>query len=209
MWAGFNNMRFCSRGSSHGLAYRQALPTGRQAGFTLIETLVTAAIVVILSWVLIGMYLNYTAFHARQGASLEMVLTAGQLANRLHMNAAQASTIADTHTFAGTAYTSSADTLVLQLPAVNASGDILPATYDYVAYYATGTIAYELIDANAGSIRLSGSKTLSTTVESLSFTYQASPSSSGWVEMDLQTETASSSAATTTTHITERSYLRN
>lgn len=184
------------------------VPRASSSGFSLIETLITAALLVVLSGVVMLMYVHYNAFFARQSASIDMLNTASRLANRVHTAVAQAIAIADSHTSSGTLYTSSSDTLVLQLPAQNASGDAVPAVYDYFVYYATGTMAYEIVDAGAGSVRRSGTTQLSSTVDSLTFTYESTPSISTWVELDFHAE-ATIRAETTATHITERSYLRN
>lgn len=180
----------------------------RLRGLSLIETLVTASLLVVLSGVLMLMYVNYVDFFERQSASIDMLNSASRLANRVHTGAAQALAIADSHSFSGTLYTSSATVLVLQLPAQDAAGDVVPSVYDYFAYYVSGTIAYELVDAGVGSVRNTGSTQLSSTIHTLTFTYETTPANSTWVELDLESETTTSPEVSTT-HITGRSYLRN
>ena len=60
---------------------------------------------------------------------------------------------------------------MLALPAVDDSGEMLSGTADYVAFYASSTEFYRLVEAAAGSMRVSGLTKLSSNLHSASFTY--------------------------------------
>jgi len=79
-----------------------------------------------------------------------------------------------THTINGTSYSSDGSELVLQLPAVDASGNIIGGEYDYVAIYRDGTETEKIfsdIEAAATSYRFSGQKLITDHNEALIFRY--------------------------------------
>jgi hypothetical protein len=101
----------------------------------------------------------------------------------------QADAVPATHVFSGTTYTSSASVLVLEIPSIDSSGNAVANTYDYAAFYGTGTQLYRLLQTNAASTRTPGSKLLSSTVTALSFSYNdADFTKVSSVTVDLQTE---------------------
>src|SRR6185503_18263576 len=83
-----------------------------------------------------------------------------------------------------------ASVLVLQLPAVNASGTYVANTWDYIAFYGTGTNLYRDLEVNAASTRVGGTKLLSNSLSSITFSYNnADLSLATVVDVDLTSQT--------------------
>lgn len=198
-----------SRASCHKSPRPSGARANSSAGFTLIETSIVAAIFTMIMLVLVTLYINFGHFAQEQRAAIEVVHTAGRIAYEVQNATLAADSIVASHTFSGLALTSATDTLVVELPAVDTSDNIVPATYDYIGIYATGTSAYKVTDAAAGSARTSGSVLLSDVLASLEFSYDAlSPSLSTSVEVDVETSD-DIRGLTPQTHVHEKTYLRN
>jgi uncharacterized membrane protein len=98
---------------------------------------------------------------------------------------------------------------VLELPSVDDSGNTIASTYDYAAFYATGTNAYRLLETSASSARTPGTKLLSSTVSSLSFAYNGYTfATTSAVTVDIQTR-VSAKQNVISDHLHEQIQLRN
>jgi prepilin-type N-terminal cleavage/methylation domain-containing protein len=178
-------------------------------GFTLIETIVVVTVFTILMIGLIGIYLNFGSYLATEQKTAEVVHSASRLTSQVHDMTLQANAVAASYVFSGTTYTSGSTTLVLELPSVNASGDIVTNAHDYVVFYATNTKAYKIVDSAIGSARVGATIRLSDTLGSLTFTYDnATPSLASKVDVDVQTQ-AQTKQGLVQTRVHEQAYLRN
>lgn len=141
--------------------------------FTLVETLIVIAIsttMLIALCVLIYIF-NTTASYEQ--TSLRSSSSASTVIREIEVLTLPASEVLQTHTFSGTAYTSTSTSLVLEIPSIDNFGNAIANTYDYAAFYVTGTNAYRLLQTNASSARVSGTKKLSSYIQSLTFTYNS------------------------------------
>lgn len=145
--------------------------TKRQKGFTIIEIVI---VIFLFSILLLGLF---TIFEWQQRIySLEMAemqATSGARAalNEFSESIAQAKNIITSRTVSGTTYSTSGNNLVLELPAVNASGQIIGGGNDYIIFYTNGTSLYKLIDPVNESVRVGGTKLLTDKLQNLSLTY--------------------------------------
>ena len=142
----------------------------KEIGFSLIEVVVAVAVFVIVILGFFGLYDGYIRTFNTQQAQFIVTTSASALMNEVTTMVLQADRVLSAHTFSGTAYTSGASSLVLELPAIDSSGNILTG-HDYVVFYVSGNAAYRLFEADAASNRRSGLKQLSDAVNSLIFTY--------------------------------------
>lgn len=74
----------------------------------------------------------------------------------------------------GTTYTTSGDVMVLRLPTIDASNNVVAASYDYMAVYrhsAQTTKIFSDIDAAAGSKRVDGQKLITAYNTAMTFRY--------------------------------------
>jgi len=140
-------------------------------GTTLVETIVLIAISTIALLALINLFLIFNSIYGYQRAFIATAGSAGSAISALEAAVLPAERVLALRSFSGTTYTSTTTSLVLELPAVDASGNLILGAKDYIAFYVSSTTLYHLIEADAGSVRLSGVTTLSTTLSSLSFSY--------------------------------------
>ena len=178
-------------------------------GFTLIETLVAVALISLLSIMIVNIFISYNDFFLSHESNIDTARSANAIMSEVGSAVLQATQVSTTHTFAGTSYSSDADTLVLELPAITQDGDTVPSAFDYVALYASGTVAYLVVDAHASSVRSDETRTLSTTLYSLTFGYDsASMADVSSVETDVRTR-AERKGRTVESHLKQQVYLRN
>ncbi len=178
-------------------------------GFTFIETLITVALFAVLVLAVTQLYVVYGRIISFQGSSLNISLGASGVVDAVRTAGLQADHVVASHTFSGTVYNSGTTTAIFELPSVDASGAVLTNTYDYVGIYASSTNVYRVIDAAAGSARVSGTKQLTSALNALSFTYDnASFPLVASLTVDATTSaTVQGNAAQV--HLRDHIYLRN
>lgn len=177
--------------------------------FTLIEVVITVALSAILMLAITQLYVVYGRVILFQKSSIDVALGASGIIDAARAAGLQAKQVVATHTFSGTVYTSGTTTALFELPAINASGAIVPNAYDYIGIYASGTDAYRLVDAAPGSSRLSGKKRLTGVLGALSFIYD-NPSFPLVTSIIVNaTTSAMVRGEMTQTHLRGHIYLRN
>lgn len=139
-------------------------------GVTIVELLVVVAVFSVLMIVLVNFFVGYNNSFTYLTTSIDASQSTGLFINSASNAVRQAKQIVTSHVFSGTTYTTSATALVLELPSINASG-VVSGAYDYMTFYLSGTDIYWRTDANASSTRTSFTKKISTSVQSLAFTY--------------------------------------
>lgn len=143
-------------------------------GFTLIEIMVSTFIFVMIMIVLFNIYKGYYTVFDIQQARTAVNGSASTVIKEFGRVARQADHVAGSHVFSGVTYTSGVGVAVFELPSLDSSGDIIAGTYDYIAFYATSTSSYVITDAGSGSARGNGTRHLSDTLNTLTFTYSTS-----------------------------------
>lgn len=178
-------------------------------GFTLVETVIVIALTAVMMLALTNLYINFNTLYVFQQTLIATAQSAGSAMNAVHAAILPANQVPASHTFASGTLSSDADTIVLELPTVNTSGAIIAGTYDHIAFYLTGTDLYQLIEANAASARVSGTKKVASLVESLTFTYDDPDFTKvKSVETDILVRLTPQSGPVET-HLREKFYLRN
>ena len=177
--------------------------------FTLIEIVITVALSAILILAITQLYVVYGRVILFQKSSIEVALGGGTIMDVVRTEGLQAKQVVATHVFSGISYNSGATTTVFELPAIDASGIIVPNEYDYIAIYASSTSVYRLVEAAPGSSRISGKKQLTDVLEALNFTYD-NPSFPSVTNVTVDaTTSAVVRGETTQTHLRGHIYLRN
>lgn len=144
-----------------------------RTGFTLVETIVVAALSAGMLVALSLLIFNFNNISAYEKAASQSSGSASALMREIESLTFPARAVLQTYTFSGVAYTSTSTSLVLEIPSINSSGNVIANTYDYAAFYVVGTNAYRLLQPNASSVRASGTKLLSSTISALTFTYNS------------------------------------
>ncbi|MCX6786962.1 MAG: type II secretion system protein [Candidatus Kaiserbacteria bacterium] len=160
-----------------------------QRAFTLIETIIVIALSVCMMIALGSLLYSFNSISGFQQASLQSSGSASIIMREVESLTFPADAVLQTHQFLNASYTSSSTALVLEIPSVNSSGNVISNTYDYAAFYIVGTNAYRLLEANALSKRSSGTKQLSSTVYTLTFAYDnVDFTKANIVTIDVQTQ---------------------
>ena len=140
-------------------------------GMTIIEVLIAMAIFAILMLFLSNSFVNYyDAFNNLQ-ATTSVSQNTGIFINSVGNAIRQASEILASRSFSGTTYTTNSTTLVLEIPAIDASSNVISGTYDYMLFYLQNGNIYWLIEADPSSSRDSSFQQLSTNISNLSLIY--------------------------------------
>jgi len=177
-------------------------------GFTLIETVLLIGITTAALGALTSLFISFNSIHGYQKAFMATG-SAGTAMNAFQAVVLPANQVVSSHSFSGTIHTSATTTLVLELPAINASGIVIAGAKDYIAFYSVSSTLYQLTQAHAQSTRVSGLKQLSTTLQTLSFTYDnADLTKVTSVIADIQTQ-AQFKQQIIQNHLREQMYLRN
>lgn len=178
-------------------------------GYTLVELVIVIGVFVMMLSALVVLYLRFGTTFAQQSASIEVSHSASSILNAFGQLSTQASGIPASYTINGTTYTTGSTTLVVQLPSISASGNVISGSYDYGVLTWSGTACDEVVSPSASSARTPVSKRLSTVVQNLTFTYNAADVTQATrVNADLTTGTTVRGQAFTT-HLTAVGYPRN
>jgi len=156
--------------------------------FSLVETVVVIALGTVLLAAITFMILAFNEAVARQEAAVQSSGSASALMREIASLTLPANAVLETHSFSGSIYASSPTVLVLEIPSLDNSGNVIAGTHDYAAFYTAGTNAYRILEANPLSSRSSGTKQLSATVSSLTFTYAADFAQTDSIIVEVQTE---------------------
>ncbi|KPJ86145.1 hypothetical protein AMJ57_00010 [Parcubacteria bacterium SG8_24] len=141
---------------------------------SLIETLVVIGVVAIIMLLFSQVFASSTDLYAKLTARNDNE-TSAILASRVISEMARgASQVLETKTINGTAYASSDDQLVLEMPAINSSWEIIDGSYDYIAFYRDGTEPEKIFsdtEAATGSYRITGQKLVADNNIQIAFRY--------------------------------------
>ncbi len=180
------------------------------SGFTLIELLIVIFVTGLLITALFNLFDGHSSLFRFQQAQVAVAGSARTVMNEFKFQTLQAKRVLASQTIGGTVYNSGSATLVLQLPAVDSSNNIIANTWDYAVFYSSGTNVYERIEPNAASSRRAVSRLLSDTLSSIIFTYDdASFPLVRTVSVDLQTLKQLRGGQTVAAHLAEKVNLRN
>jgi type II secretory pathway pseudopilin PulG len=143
----------------------------KNQGFSFAEALIALSILIFILLAILFIYMNFSRVYSFQQATIRTAESIRTAANEMQSTVLQADKVVESHSFSGNSYSTDADTLVLEIPAVDGSGNILSGEYDYAVFFASGANLYKRVDANAASSRQSGTKQLSDSIYSVAFTY--------------------------------------
>jgi hypothetical protein len=175
----------------------------------MIEAIFASAILFFILGALVVLYLNFSKFYNRQQAEINIGNSARETVKELQSAALQSNQIIASHDFSGTVYSTDQDTLVLEIPSIDGSGNIVSGKHDYVVFYLTGKKLYRLVEADVVSNRSSGQNQLSDAVMALTFTYNnPNLAQATKIDTNLQMQTISGSQ-TISYNLHQEIYLRN
>jgi hypothetical protein len=159
---------------------RRHLPVGRAAalGMSLVEAIASIAIMAIIMIVVDQVFIVNQDILAKQLVRADNDNGAVSAIKRLGELTRGASAVLVSYTINGTNYITSPTTLVIRIPSVNSSGNIVSSTsYDYLAVYRDSTDStkiYTDTQTATGSARVSGQHLLTAYNSILTFSYNNS-----------------------------------
>lgn len=140
-------------------------------GFTFIELIITMGISSIIGVLLLVIIVNSTGVFYKQSSKLSQGLNINDAFSKIIGNIKQASSIAVSYINGSTTYTSGPIQLVLKIPSIDSSGNIILNTYDYFVYFLDQNTFRLKTFPDALSARKSLDQIFSTSVDSLNFQY--------------------------------------
>lgn len=178
-------------------------------GITLIELLIGLAVFAILILFLANFFNSYYDSFSNLQASNSVSQSTAILINSASNAIRQASSIVDSKVISGNTYTSDATTMVLELPSIDASSNVISGKYDYMVFYLNSGNIHWLISPDASSSRKSVSQVISSYITSLTFTYDnAIVASATKVDISVTAQRQVKSKTFQST-LTQQVYLRN
>jgi hypothetical protein len=170
---------------------------------------VSTAVVIYIMVAFLVIYSNYDKFFNRQQIQINIGNSGREVVKELQNAALQSDKILVSQTISGTTYTTGVQTVVLELPSIDGSGNIVSGKYDYAVFYLTGKNFYRRVQVDAASSRHSSLNKISDAVATLTFTYDnANLALAAKIDTDMQLQ-ASSGKDTISYHLHQEIYLRN
>ena len=186
------------------------LKMNNQAGFTLMEMIILVFLFAILMLGMMNIFDWQTKVYNLEQAEMLATGSARVAMNNITVMLVQGSSIVATRTMNGTDYTTSGDTVIIQMPSYHSSGNLIAATYDYVVFNASGTSLSQVMDLAPNSGRSNTNKTLSDKISTFALTYNnADPTLANKVTIDLTTRAYYRGDKFTTVTLNETIFLRN
>lgn len=107
----------------------------KRAGFTLLEVLVVTAVLVIVAVILAEIYIGQSLFFQREQARVEVALVNTRALNDIVHQTREAFRVVTSTIFDSVTYTTGPEKLILELPSLDAQGQIIASAFDYAVYY--------------------------------------------------------------------------
>jgi len=173
-------------------------PSGRVSvkntqGMTIVETIVSIFVGLVLIVALTQSFVILLRLNDAQKIVSRLTLHADRGIARVAKASQESKQVLASAVISGTTYTTSSTELVLQVPSINASGQIINGSFDTVVYRRNPSSTDQLLeitDGLAGSIRTDGTRIVSQFVTNLIFRYNnSSPASATIVTVFIKTAT--------------------
>jgi prepilin-type N-terminal cleavage/methylation domain-containing protein len=180
-----------------------------EKGFTIIEVVIVIAISLVLLIGLLNLFEWHQKVYVLEEATVRTTSDARNTMLSMSEYIAQSSNVLPSHSFNSILYTTSGNTVVLEVPSVNSSDNVIPFTFDYVAFYLQNGSVYQIVEVGTGSVRPAGTKRLAENVQTFTLTYNSgTPSQSSTVNIDLRTLIPTRNG-NVDTRVTDTIFLRN
>lgn len=140
-------------------------------GFTLAELVISTAIAVLVGGLLVSIFISNTGVFYKESSRVSQGLGVNDSLSSIRLSIKQAQAVASGYPVGSPTYTSSSSQLVLQIAAIDSSGNILTGVYDYIVYTVSGDKLYMKVFPDPASARKSEDKILSSNVNSILFSY--------------------------------------
>lgn len=144
-----------------------------QYGFTLLETIIATSIFVVVALVVGTLFIYHTQIYKSQEKISSFKLQKSLFSKHLRTIGESAKAVSASYNIGGNLRTSASSTIVFQVPAIDASGDIIENTYDYIALYREGANLFMETEADPASQRKDIKQKVADSVDTLFFRYDS------------------------------------
>ena len=144
-----------------------------KSGYTVVEVLISVAVASVLFSVILFLYLRGQQSFDANRTYLDVYADARLAADWMAKDIKGATQVLPV--WGG--YTTSGNSLVLEVPSIDASGDIVSSLYDHLIYQVNSATLERIVDAEIGSSRLDETKSVANNITALTF-------SSGGITLD-------------------------
>ena len=144
----------------------------KEKGITLVEALITLAIATVVGTLLLIIMVNTGGIFYKQSSKLEQGLNINDALGAIGQIVKESSSVAASYPLVPPpTYTSGAKHLVLKVPSISPSGDIIESIFDYFVFFLEGGSLRFKTFPDPQSARSAQDQIFSTKVESLLFQY--------------------------------------
>ncbi len=142
-----------------------------QKGMSLIEVIISTAIISIIGVLLLVIIVNSAGLFYKQSSKLSEGVNINDIQNLIRESIKQANSIAASYTFGSTTYTSGETQLVFKVPSIDSSNNIIADTYDFFVFYVDNNQLRLKTFPDVASARKAQDQIISTSLDSLKFQY--------------------------------------
>jgi prepilin-type N-terminal cleavage/methylation domain-containing protein len=161
----------------------------RNKGFTLLELVIAIGILSIISLILATIIIRFGIHYQKQQAEVQANLSNRFVLDEISTRIRESRAIADQITTGGQTYTTGATTLVLKPLSIDADGNTIAGTYDYIIFYQNSTKLNKKVVPDTSSKRPAVNQVLTANLKQITLTYDnPTPASANSVTIDLRTE---------------------
>ena len=140
-------------------------------GFTLIEMVIVIFLMGILLSALFVLYQRHGSLYAYEQALVEVSGSVRSSVAEIVEAGAQAQRVIASRTVNGVSRTSSANTVIFEIPAIDSSSQAISGAFDYIVFYQSGNDFWMDAEMNALSVRKITTKKLSSSLTAITFSY--------------------------------------
>lgn len=192
------------------------LRTDNSFGMTIAEAVIAIAISAIVGSLLIAIIVNSSGIFYKESSTLQEGLNINDSLSKVRETIKESNGVSSSYVSGGTTYTSGAEQLVLKVPALDVSGNIIQQTFDFFVFFKDQKNLRLKIFPDATSKRLAQDQIFTTSLDSLKFQYfnsatppaEVLPSSASKVKITLTLKIRNGLKFETQT-ATSEAYLRN
>lgn len=187
-----------------------------QKGLSLVELLIAMSIATVVGTLLVVVIVNSSGLFYKESSKLNIGLNINDALSKVRGHMKEANAVASSYTAGSTTYTSAETQLVLKVPSLNSSSNIIPNTFDYFIYFLDTSKLRLVTYPDSQSSRKAQDQIFSTNVDRVIFKYfdlanpanEVAPQAAKKISISLTLKQGSSTNYETNT-ATSEANLRN
>ncbi len=185
----------------------------KSRGLSLIEVLISAGIAVVVGTLLVTIIINSAGLFTKQSSKLSQGLNTNDALSKIRESIKEANSVAASFSI----YTSGVTQLVLSVPSIDSSNNIISNTFDYYIFFKDANFLRFKTFPNAASVKKAQDQIFSNSLDSLNFQYfdsaspplEVTPGSANKVRVTLSLKQKNGSLVEVKTSTSEASLRNN